>query len=149
MRKVCLQNKKSKRPSLLLLGFVLCISLFLSSCTFSYDHEVLRGSVVRVEIVDVNYLGHLDNDFEIIGELRENEIDEFLLRLSEIEFLHLFGPPIEIEGYCFKLCYGDQAYEIIGWQGVGVYTYDNIATGGRSFSYTAKEEFEALLFAYM
>ena len=108
---------------------LLIVSLLLSSCKdrsvyFNYDEMIEK--VVKIDIIDVpirTYRTH-GIDETVVGTIDEDLIDDFLLDLSKIKFVKLWGisNPIFPEGITFLIYYSNNEYDIVNQSS----TYGNI-----------------------
>ena len=127
---------------IILLLFIVIVTLFFNS--YFYDYEELKNNVVKIEIVEVDYLHWEKYEIELIKELNSEETDKLLSELSKIEFIYPFGSPYELRGICIYIQYNNNEFELLSWRGTVFYD-ENGNNRGRFHRICSEEEWEALL----
>ena len=129
--------RKTKRflPILLLFVFIMTFFVGCKPKTMYWNYEELKAKVVKVEVVNAHFTG-----YDILEEMDESEIDEFLYDLSKIEYIYWapIANRVEVRGISFCLHFNDGDKEVIG----------SGATTSEQAHCVNREEFHALVNKY-
>lgn len=93
---------------------ILLTLISLCGCKYRFDYEELVKNVQKIEIIDYDSFSKEEKLLTIISKSDHNQ---FLLDLSQIEYNYFLGDPPTVKGYCIKLIYPNDDYEIITWAG--------------------------------
>jgi hypothetical protein len=94
---------------------LLLVILLLSSCAKekNFMYFEIHEDVASVEIIHV--ITQWDFEYEVIYELKENEVEGFLEKLAKISFISaLFGDPGTIDDeICIKITYNSGDFDVV------------------------------------
>ena len=129
--------RKTKRflPILLLFVFIMMFFVGCKPKTMYWNYEELKAKVVKVEVVYAHYI----DPYDVLEEMDESEIDEFLYDLSKIKYTYTWAisNKVEVMGISFCLHFNDGDKEVIG---------SNATTSEQAGC--SEEEFDALVDKY-
>ena len=105
----------------------LIITLFLCGCepVYAYfNYTEMIDKVVKVEVVDQGDVGKITKG-EVLMELDETLIDDFLFDLSQIRFeSYIFGDVDYPSGISFCLTFKDGSYTVFNYRSASVSGYN-------------------------
>lgn len=122
-----------------LIILIVALSIFVCSCEprmYSYECDDLKNNIANVQMINYNNQNAksiskaCDNfdleKMEILEELDESRIEEFVISLSKIRF-HVYNKhPDSAFGICIRIVYSDGTFEIMSCNSIDKDLYNFI-----------------------
>lgn len=130
-------------------SFILLIIFvyMLTGCdnNYKFNYSDLEKSVISIEIIEMKNSQLIL--YESIKKINSDLTLEFLVELSNIEFIRVYGDPVGLTGECILLKYDNGDFEIIGKYYITKYNQDNEPIYWKN-NYANEQKFDKLIYKY-